>query len=573
MKTCPQCHREYSDETLNFCLEDGAVLESARTTDATAVLPTSKLPSEAPTRDISGAAAAVSDSPPRNDSLSAKRVALAEFDRRLLIALVVGAVLIAAGVLAYRRFAPEGRSKPIDSIAVLPFQDKTTDADTEYLSEGLAESLIYRLSQLPDLRVTPTSTVFRYQGAEIDPVKVGGELGVNAVLSGRIVHRGDSITISADLVDVRDQRVIWGEQYDRKMSQLLDTQREIANDIVEKLRLKVAPDEKGLAKHYTQNNEAYQAYLKGRYYWNKRTDESMHKSIDFYKQAIEIDPGFALAYSGLADTYNLISAPEAGGGDEAPGDMLPKAKAAALKALEIDDTLAEAHTSLAHPLYYYDRDWAGAERQYKRAIELNPRYSVAHHWYAVYLTVVGRHEEALVEIKKALELDPLSLSINVWLGWILAYNGRPDAAIDQLLKTRDMDPNFLLTHHRLALVYAEQKRFDEALAEANETARISKGRLGTFTLASVYASAGKRKEALEQLAILEHPEAQQRARSSASIAMVYATLGDKDAAFKWLEKANDERDLLAVRVKYDPRFANLRGDPRLDDLVRQIGLP
>lgn len=483
-----------------------------------------------------------------------------------LLILIVAAV----GLVLFRR--AQTSEVAIESIAVLPFQNRSAEPDTEYLSDGLAESLIYRLSQLPNLKVSPTSTVFSYKNKDINPITVGNQLGVNAVLSGRIVQRGNNLTISAELVDVRNNKLLWGEQYDRTISDLLATQREIAHEIVEKLRLKVSPQEKGLTKNYTESNAAYQLYLKGRFYWNKRTNESMHKSIEYYKQAIEADPGFALAYSGLADTYNLISAPEAGGGDESPNEVLPKAKAAALRALEVDPDLAEGHVSLAHPLYYYDRDFAGAEREFKRAIELNPRYAVGHHWYAVYLTVVGRYDEALTEIRRAQELDPLSLSINAWVGWILSLAGQNDQAVEQLLKTKEMDPNFRLTLHRLALVYADQKMFDKAIAEANYLTKVSDGRLGTLSLAYVYAKAGMRREALEQvnslIEISNHSFI-----SPASIGMVYALLGDKDSAFKWLERANEEHDLLALRAKYDPRFENLRGDPRLDELVKKMRLP
>lgn len=563
MKHCPQCNRTYTDETLNFCLEDGETLVS------------DDRGSESPTAiqvpDLASADAVVRPTD-RTALLPTGRITNREWvNRKVWIAIAFVLILAATGVFIYQRYSTE-TNLPITSIAVLPFKNRSADADTQYLSEGLAESLIYRLSQLSNLKVSPTSSVFRYEDKDVDPVAVGNELGVHAVLSGRIVQHGDSITISADLVDVRNNRLIWGEQYDRKMSQLLDTQREIAGDIVDKLKLRVGPDERGLTKHYTENNEAYQAYLKGRFYWNKRTNESMHRSIDFFKQAIEIDPSFALAYSGLADTYNLICAPEAGGGDEAPNDALPKAKAAALKALELDDSLAEAHNSLAHPLYYYDRDWAGAEREFKRSIELNPDYATVHHWYAVYLSVVGRQQEALTQIRSAQELDPLSLSINVWVGWILVLNGQSDPALDQLLKTKEMDPNFLLTRHRLALLYAEMKRYDDSLNEGNDMLRISNGRLGTLTLAYTYAAAGRKSEALAEIDKLISTS-NQRFISPGSIAMIYAMLGDKDSAFKWLERANNEHDMLVVRVKHDPRFANLRGDPRLDDLIRRIGLP
>ena len=486
------------------------------------------------------------------------------------VATVVVLVIAAIGLSQYLRAS--NTAAAIESIAVLPFQNRSSEADSEYLSDGLAESLIYRLSQLPNLKVSPTSSVFRYKGKEIDPIKVGQELGVNAVLSGRMVQRGDNLTISAELVDVRSNQVLWGEQYDRKMSDLLATQREIAREIVDKLKLKVAGAEKGLEKHYTESNEAYQLYLKGRFYWNKRSAENFQKALHYFQQAIERDPNFALAYSGLADTYNLLGGPEAGG-DMPPNEMFPKAKAAALKALEIDETLAEPHVSLAHTMYFYDRDWAGAEREYKKAIELNPNYSVAHHWYAIYLSVVGRESEALAEIRRAQELDPLSLSINAWLGWILVLAGQNDQAIEQLHKTLELDPNFMLAHLRLGYVYEEKRMYAEAISEFEQVLRLSGGRfLGTASLAHVYALAGRRNEAQKLLNELLQ-QSTQRYVSPASIAIVYVALDDKDQAFAWLEKGNEIRDMNVVRLKVDPRYESLRSDPRFNDLVKRMGLP
>ncbi|MGI8897883.1 MAG: protein kinase domain-containing protein [Pyrinomonadaceae bacterium] len=482
---------------------------------------------------------------------------------------VLAMVLGAFGLVAYLQ--TRNTEVAIESIAVLPFQNRSAETDTEYLSDGLAESLIYRLSQLPNLRVSPTSSVFRYKGKEIDPVKVGQELGVNAVLSGRIVQRGDNLTISAELVDVRYNKLLWGEQYDRKMSDLLATQREIAREIVDKLKLKVSGEQKALAKHYTESNEAYQFYLKGRFYWNKRSEEGFQKALQYFQQAIERDPNFALAYSGLADTYNLLGGPEAGG-NLPPNEVLPKAKAAALKALEIDETLAEPHVSLAHAIYFYDRDWAGAEREFKRAIELNPNYSVAHHWYAIYLSVLGRRE-ALVEIRRAHELDPLSLSISAWLGRILALSGQSDQAIEQLRKTLELDPNFALAHLRLGLIYEERGRYDQAITEFKQVLKLSGGKpLGIAALAHAYALAGKRAEAQKNLDELLQLS-KQRFVSPTSIAVIYIALDDKDQAFTWLEKGNDVRDLNVVRLQVDSRFEPLRSDPRFVDLVRRIGIP
>ncbi len=355
------------------------------------------------------------------------------------------------------------------------------------------------------------------------------------------------------------------------MSELLQTQREIAREIVDKLKLKVSGEEKGLAKHYTESNEAYQLYLKGRFYWNKRTGEGMQKSLGYFQQAIQEDPNFALAYSGLADTYDLLAAQDAGG-DMRPDEALPKAKSAALKALEIDETLAEPHVSLAHVKYYYDRDWPAADREFKRAIELNPNYPVAHHWYALFLMSVGRMDQALAEIKRAQELDPLSLPINMSVGWVLGMARRPDESVEQLRKTLEMDPNFVVAHHRLGLAYEQQGKYDEAITEFQQVVSLSGGKpMGIAGLAHAYALSGKREQAQKNLAeLLEMSK--QRYISPASIAAVYAALGDKDKAFAWLEEADKEHDVMVARLKVDSRFDSLRADPRFQDLLRRVGL-
>jgi len=491
--------------------------------------------------------------------------------RHKLAALVAAMVLALAAVALTVYLRGRNAEGSIDSIAVLQFENRSVDAETEYLSDGLTESLNYRLSQLPNLRVTPPSVALAYKNKQADAVKTGNELGVSAVLLGRIIQRGDNLTISAELIDVRYNKLLWGEQYERKMSDLLATQREIAREIVEKLRLKVSGEEKGLAKHYTESNDAYQLYLRGRFYWNKRTEEGLRKSLEYYQQAIERDPNFALAYSGLADTYNLLGAADASGAMP-PDEALPKAKAAALRALEIDDNLAEPHVSLAHVKYYFDRDWATAEREYKRAIELNPNYPTAHSWYAVYLMSAGRFDEALVQVRRAQELDPLSLPINMALGWVLLTARQNDQSVDQLRKTLEMDPNFVLTHHRLGMVYEQQGKYDEAIAEFKQVLSLSPGKpIGIATLARAYALSGNRTEAQKGLAELLKLS-KQRYVSPASIAQLYAALGDKDQAFAWLEKADTEHDANLARLKVDPRFDNLRSDPRFADLMRRVGL-
>src|SRR3989441_4132485 len=520
--------------------------------------------------------AAGSAAPVSSDATSSRPASSAEYIvsgiKQHKLAVVVALIVLVLGAVALGMYLHARNTEvAIDSIAVLPFQNRSTEPDSEYLSDGLAESLIYRLSQLPNLKVSPTSSVFHYKGKDIDPVKVGHELGVNAILSGRITQRGDNLTISAELVDVRYNKLLWGEQYERKMSELLSTQREIAREIVDKLQLKVSGQERGLAKHYTESNEAYQLQLKGRFYYNKRTEEGLQKSLEYFQQAIEKDPTFALAYSGLADTYDLLGAPDAGG-TTSPNEAMPKAKAAALKAIEIDGTLAEPHVSLAHVKYYYDRDWPGAEREFKRAIELNPNYPQAHHWYALYLVWTGRTNEGLAEIRRAQELDPLSLPINMTLGWCLCDAHQMDEGIDQLRKTIEMDPGFRVAHNRLALCYERKGMYDAAIAEFQKIFDLGARSLAIAELGQAYAASGKRGEAQKALAELQELS-KQRYISPSVFALIYAALGDKDQAFAWLEKSVEEHDLIIGRLKVDQRFDNLRSDPRFAEIVKRVGLP
>ena len=479
-----------------------------------------------------------------------------------VIAMVLGAVAL----IAYLHARNPGVA--IESIAVLPFQNRSTELDSEYLSDGLAESLIYRLSQLPSLKVSPTSTVFRYKGQEIDPIKVGQELGVSAVLSGRIVQRGDRLTISADLVDVRNNRLLWGEQYDRKLSDLLATQREIAREIVDKLKLKVSGEEKVLAKHYTESNEAYQLYLKGRFYWNKRTVETNKKSIEYFNQAIEKDPSFALAYAGLADCYVIRINPLQ------PREKMLKAKAAAIRALELDDSLSEAHTSLARVLAVYDWDSKGAEKEFKRAIELNPRNAIAHQWYGGYFEASGRHNESIAERKRACDLDPLSLNANSELGLAFYFARDYDQAIEQFQKTLELQPNFSLVDAFLPAAFEQKGKYDQAIAGFQNGIALKGSTELSFLMSGlghVYGVSGKKAEAralldeLKQMSLQEYVPAE-------SIALVYAGLGEKDQAFAWLEKAYGERSFGVAWLKVEPRWDSLRSDPRFADLLRRVGL-
>jgi eukaryotic-like serine/threonine-protein kinase len=489
-------------------------------------------------------------------------------------AAALAALVLVAAVIGITRYVHSRNSEvAIESIAVLPFQNRSAEPDTEYLGDGLAESLIYRLSQLPNLKVSPTSSVFSYKNKEVDPVTVGNQLGVNAVLSGRIVQRGENLTISAELVDVRYNKLLWGEHYERKASELLQTQREIAREIVDKLQLKVSGQERALTKNYTESNAAYELYLKGRFYWNKRTPEALHKSVEYYEQAIQLDPSFALAYSGLADTYALLGGPEAGG-DMPPNEALPRAKAAAVKAVQIDESLAEPHVSLGHVTYFYDRDWPAAEREFKRAIELNPNYAIAHHWYAIYLSAMPtRLTDALAEIRRAKELDPLSLPINAWYGRILGLSGQLDQSIEQLRKTLELDPNFILGHYRLGQAYGEKGMYKEAIAEFEKVVKLPGGKsLGLTGLAHIYALSGRQEEARKTLSELLELSKHQYL-SPGQVAVVYIALGENDKALDLLEEANRIYDLNIIRLKVERRFDPLRSDPRFNDLVRRIGIP
>jgi len=397
MKRCPQCGREY-DLSMSFCLDDGSELlygPASMDEPQTAFLDTSQTPSEDATRRYGVTMGASSKQGATVDGSPSRPAWLRSSALLLLLALIA-----LGGFLSYRYLRPAS-SGPINSIAVLPFQNRTGDPNSEYLSDGLAESLVYRLSQLPNLKVSPTSSVIRYKGKDSDIPKVASELGVDAVMTGRLAQIGDDLTISVELVDVRNNKSLWGEQYDRKMSDLMATQREIATAIYDKLQLKLTGDEaKSVTKPYTNNNEAYQLYLKGRYYWNKLTPEDMRRSIDLYQQAIDKDPGFALAYVGISDAYMLLGIPDVMLGSLPPQECIQKAKAAADKALQIDPALGEAYASQAH-VKWKMFDWAGADADFRHSLELTPNYPNVHRFYAIYLACMGRRDEALNEAKRA----------------------------------------------------------------------------------------------------------------------------------------------------------------------------
>jgi eukaryotic-like serine/threonine-protein kinase len=458
-------------------------------------------------------------------------------------------------------------AKAIDSIAVLPLVNASGDPDTEYLSDGLTESLINSLSQLPNIKVISFSSVMHYKGQQIDPQAVGNALRVRAVLMGRIVKNGNAISISAELVDVQDKSHLWGTQYERKLSDLITWKGEIAKDVSEKLRLRLSGDEqKRLTKSYTDNTEAYQLYLKGRYYSAKGTEEEIRKGIEYFNQAINVDPNYALAYAGLSSAYyglSYIYMP--------PKEAMPKAKAAALRALELDNNLSEAHTSLAIVKTFYEWDWSGAEREYQQAIELNQNYAPAHEWYGWHLALVGQPDKSILELERAQEIDPLSAEVSWSLGVSLFMARRYDKAITQLLKTLELDPNMPLAHFHLAASYEQQRKSNEAIAEFKKATDLS----GGSTLASLghaYAAFGKRDEALKILDQLKERSARGDLPAF-EMAVLYAGLGDKDRTFEWLDKAYDDRSESMAWLKVEPIFDSLRSDERFTKLMQRVGLP
>lgn len=489
----------------------------------------------------------------------------------IVLIIILGSIIS----IFYRGSANEATSlnalnaDSIKSIAVLPLTAKVAGAETEYLSEGLTESLIGKLAQLPQLTVKARNSVFYYKNKNVNAQTAGRELAVQAVLLGHINKTGDNLTLDMELIEVATGNRIWGEQYNRKNSDLLILQNEIALDVSNKLRARLSGVEaQRLAKNYTQNAEAFELYLKGRFHWNKRTAKDLQKSIEYYDCAIALDSKFALAYAGLADTYVLLS----GFAVASPHESFPKAKAAARKALEIDETLAEAHCALSYALFNYDWNFEESEKEMKRAIELNPNYATAHHWYGnANLLAAGRLEESIEELKIALQLDPLSLIVNADLATNYLFARQPDKAIEQYKKTLEMDENFNYAHVYLGRGYMMKGDFEQAIAElqkaqaANDDPRIS------MLFAVTYALWNKRDESVKWLDKMNRLS-KERYVSAYYFALVHTALGEKDKAFEYLDKGLSDHEGRMTLIKVDPLLDNLRADARFPVLMRKVGL-
>ena len=590
MKRCPECRRDYYDDTLLYCLDDGnALLEGPASMDepATAILSepgavaTGFRADEAKTKphiiatDQTAILRTGAEAEPQNpdklserQSLSAHRAAKPQGEvgsRQWQLAVFgVGVLLLVVGFFGYRYFAP---TKQIESIAVMPFVNDSGNADVEYLSDGMTETLISSLSQLPNLNVKPRSSVFRYKGKETNPQTIGKELNVQAILNGRVVQRGQDLSLFVELIDVALDKVVWSQQYNRKQTDLVTLQTDVARDISARLKTKLSgADEVKVTKTYTTNAEAYQFYLKGNYFRTKYNEEGYRKGIEYYRKAIEIDPNFALAYIGIANAYST-----------AADWYLPakegyaNAKSAALKALELDNSLADGHAMLGSIAFWYEWDWATCERELKRAIELDPINAGAYVTYAFYFAATGKYDQAIKQGELAQSLAPLDLQINLNLAVFYNAAGQYDRTFEQARKTIELDQNYWFSHVLLGLAYERKGMFPEAIAAIEKAHSLDSNPAIRGYLGYVYAVAGKRAEAQRMLDELKELSKRQHVPAF-NVAFIYAGLNDKNQAFEWLNKAYEERSGLAL-IKVETTFDNLRGDPRFKEMLKRLNLP
>jgi len=556
MKRCPQCRRDYYDDSLMYCLDDGAaLLEGPTTADQPA---TAILTSEPATKILTGA----NDARPTTRRISGSK-------RNFLIASALFVIIVSIGIAAYF-YLRSPNAKQINSIAVMPFINDSGNTDLEYLSDGMTETLISSLSQLPNLNVKARSSVFRYKGKESDPQKIGKELNVQAILNGRVVQRGQSLILNVELIDVKTENVLWSQDYTRQQADLVALQTEIARDVSNKLRSKLSGvDEQNLTKNYPADPEAYQLYLKGRYAWNKFTPVESQKAAEYFNQAIAKDPSYALAYVGLADTYGA----SATNCWMLPRDGFSKAKAAVQTALSIDPKLAQAHASLGALIMFADFDWAGAEQEYKRAEELDPNVNLTYEVHSYLLSALGRHEDAIAAAQRGLELDPLSAPLSDDMGEAYYLARDYDHSIKQNQKTLEVEPDRAFAYVGMGSAYDQKGLYDEAIA-SNQKAVSVAGRTSVFLspLGHAYARAGKRDEAI---AILNEMREVSKGSyvSPYDIAILYAGLGDNDNAIGQLRKAYEDRAGWMIYLKVEPQFDPLRSDPRFQELIRKMGLP
>ncbi|HRI05078.1 MAG TPA: tetratricopeptide repeat protein [Pyrinomonadaceae bacterium] len=571
MKRCPECRRDYYDDTLLYCLDDGnALLEGPATASsgdepATAILHSTAAPGEAPTRVQRQLTEQTAILPTGTGDVVRRHRGV---DKRLLFAPIALAVIVLGGIFGYRYITP---AKQINSIAVMPLVNASGESDFEYLSDGMTETLINSLSQLPNIAVKGRGSVFRYKGSNTEPRQIGVDLGVQAVLSGRLLKRGDSVTLSLDLVDVSTGNQIWGDQYVRKLSDIVSLQREIAGDVSNKLKTKLSgADKENLAKTYTADPEAYQLYLQGLFQWNKRTGDSEVKSREFFQKAIEKDPKYALAYVGLATSY-VIS--------DRPAEYNLKAKSAALRALELDPSLGEAHNVLANVAFYYEWDFSRAETEFKKAIELSPNYPTAHHWYGESLAALGRFDESNGEYAKAAEFDPVSMAILTDQGMAFIYARQFDRAIEHFKKLLAIDPNYVRTHYYLATAYEAKGLFQEAidarrkgfLLDGEDPARIES--MSNRLFGAVKASGANGYWQTQMELSIERAKREGNSGDAIDLAINHANLGNSEKACELLEVEMKKKRVVFVFLKVDYIWEKIRSEACFADIVRRVGVP
>src|SRR5258705_1788044 len=578
MKRCPQCNRVEADDTLAFCRTDGVALighsgslsgdtQTAKfgSGPVSSEIETSLLPHTSTTPEINRNTGPTTALPVLQAQETTRDLSK---PKRGFAYAIIGVALVIIFAFGYFYWS---RSRPtaIESIAVMPFVNESGNTDLEYLSDGMTETLISSLSQLPNLNVKARSSVFRYKGKETNPQTIGKDLNVQAILNGRIVQRGEQLTLSLELIDARTENVIWSEQYNRRQSDLVILQSEIAHDVSSKLQSKLSgADVARVEKNYTANPEAYQLYLKGKFYWNKRTGESLKQAAELYRQAIEKDPNYALAYSGLAETYVLFSSYDVAAAD----DSMPQAKAAALRALAIDDSLAEAHTAFGFYLSNYEWDRDGSEKEYRRAIKLKPNYATAHHWLGADLSNVKRFDDSLIELRRAEELDPLSPIIGTNLADTLVFARRYDEAIAQYKRTLVSNPNFAYAHLALGRAYGAKGMYPEAIAEARTSIELNSGSAAKGFLGLWLVKSGKREETVKLLGELKQ-ESTRNYVQSFTFALIYIALGDKEEALKHFENHICSRAETASSYAFAQELNDLRSEPRFKEMLKRMNLP
>jgi TolB-like protein/Tfp pilus assembly protein PilF len=577
VKRCPQCNRVEADDTLAFCRSDGAALIDA-SGSLSGDLNTAKFGSGPVLSEIDTSLLPQTSTTPEIIRNTGPTTALpqAQFPgttrdltkpkRRAFVLPAIGIALVVILLVGYLYWS-RSRTTSIQSIAVMPFVNESGNADIDYLSDGMTETLISSLSQLPNLNVKARSSVFRYKGKEANPQTIGKELNVQAILNGRVSQRGDQLTLSLELIDAQTENVIWSEQYNRRQSDLTTLQSEIARDVSSKLKTKLSgADEQRLAKTYTTNAEAYKLYLQGRFYWNKREEKDFRKAVEFYNQAIALDPNYALAYAGQADTYALLST----FGFMPPNEGVPKAREYARQAVSLDSGLAEPHTTLGYLSLTYDYDFAASEPEFKRAIELNPNYATAHQWYAEMLLNAGRFDAAEAEYRRALELEPLSLPINWDYGRFLYMSRRYDESIAQHKKTIELDPGFARAHRTLAEVYRVKGDYANAVEERAKVLDLIGQSENAGLIRATFAKGGwvgfLRLVTAENSALKDINNNWVRAKA-------FVDLGQKDQAFAELNKAYEKRLSSLCWLKVEPQMDPLRSDPRFGALLQKMNFP